>query len=56
MRYLDLFLNIASLLLMTAVIMDTLVWFTMRYTIPSWTMAVMSAGVIVLIQVMRKLI
>ncbi len=47
-------LNIGSLLLLTSVIMDSYLWISRRYMIPSWTMAAMSAGMIILLQVLSR--
>lgn len=47
-------LDIASLLLLSSVVMDSVLWFSRQYLIPSWTMAAMSAGVIVLLQALKR--
>lgn len=49
-------LDIGCLLLLTSVIMDAYFWFLFGYMIPSWTMAVMSGGEIILLQLLRKYI
>ncbi len=48
------FLDVGCLLLLTSVLMDTYLWVSSRYMIPSWTMAAMSAGMIVLLQVLAR--
>ena len=52
----NLILDVGCLALMTSVIMDTYLWITTGYQIPCWTMAVMSAGTIMMIQVIKRLI
>jgi len=56
MKVIKTILHITSAALMTSVIMDTYLWLTTGYTIPSWTIAAMSAGCITLIEVIAKLI
>ena len=46
-------LDLASLLLLTSVVMDSYLWISSQYLIPCWTMAAMSAGVIALMQVVK---
>jgi len=46
-------LDLASLLLLTSVVVDSYLWFSRRYLIPCWTMAAMSAGMIALLQVLK---
>jgi len=46
-------LDLASLLLLTSVVMDSYLWVSRQYLIPCWTMAAMSAGVIALLQVLK---
>ena len=46
-------INLACLGLMTSVVMDSYLWVTGRHWIPSWTMAAMSAGMIMVLQVLR---
>lgn len=52
-RALSRILDIASLLLLTSVVMDGFLWVSRHYLIPCWTMAAMSAGVIILLQVLK---
>jgi len=49
-------INIACLGLGTSVVMDSYLWMANGYLIPSWTMAAMSAGVILLLQVIKRLL
>jgi len=46
-------INLASIALASSVVMDSYFWMIDRYMIPSWTIAVMSVGVIILLQVIR---
>jgi len=46
-------IHLASLALATSVVMDSYFWITKRYMIPSWTIAVMSLGIILLLQLLR---
>ena len=48
-------INGACLLLFTCVIMDTFFWVNNGFMIPSWTMAVMSMGMITLFQIMKQI-
>ena len=48
-------LDIACIGLCTSVVIDPILWATKRYLVPSWTIGVLSAGIIVLIQVIKKL-
>lgn len=50
---LGILIHLASLALTTSVIMDSYFWITKRYMIPSWTIAVMSLGMILLLQLIR---
>lgn len=50
---LGILINLASLALTTSVVMDSYAWITDRYMIPSWTIAVMSLGMIILLQIIR---
>lgn len=43
------FINVACGLLFTSVIMDSYLWIKINYMVPSWTIAVMSLGFIVVL-------
>jgi hypothetical protein len=47
-------LKLSCLGYLSSVIMDSYLWITGRHYIPSWTMAVMSGGMIVLIQALIR--
>ena len=49
-------INLASVGLATSVVMDSYLWMSERYMIPSWVVAVMSFGMILILQVVRVLI
>jgi len=52
----SLFLNIYSIILLISAIMDTHLWFSIQYHVPSWTISVISLMMIVIIQILRKMI
>jgi len=55
-KWISRIINIGCLGLASSVIMDSYLWITKGYTIPCWTMAAMSFGMILMLQVIRHLI
>jgi len=49
-------LDVACVLLLTSSIMDSYLWIANQYHVPCWTIAVMSTGFILLLQVLKRLI
>lgn len=47
-------INLASLLFLSSVIMDSYLWITQGFHVPSWTIALMSLGYIMLLQYIKK--
>lgn len=47
-------LDLGCLALLSSVVMDSYLWIARCYLIPCWTMAVMSAGLITLLQVLKR--
>ena len=56
MKVKNILINLSCLALMSSVVMDSYLWVTTGYLIPCWTIAVMSGGIIILLQVMKGLI
>lgn len=55
-RALKLLLDLGCLGFLSSVVMDSYLWITQGYMIPCWTMAAMSTGMILLLQVLKRLI
>jgi len=55
-RILRSFLRVSSVILTLSSLMDYLLWFTINYHVPSWTIATMSLMSAVLCEVIRRLI
>lgn len=53
-RVLRRILDIACLLALTSVVMDSVLWVVRQYMIPCWTLAAVSAGAIALLQVLKR--
>jgi len=52
----NILIDLGCLMFMSSVIMDSYLWVATGYLIPCWTMVVMSGGIIILLQTIKKLI
>lgn len=53
-RALRIILDLGCLALLSSVVMDSYLWIAQGYLIPCWTMAVMSTGLILVFQVLKR--
>ena len=53
-RLLHRILDVDCLFLLTSVVMDSVLWIARQYLIPCWTIAAMSAGLIALLQALKR--
>jgi FtsH-binding integral membrane protein len=47
-------IDFACICLAISVVMDAYLWLTTKHWIPSWTMSIMSLGLIILLQVIKR--
>ena len=47
-------IDFACMCFAISVVMDAYLWVTAKHWVPSWTIAIMSLGLIILLQVIRK--
>ena len=47
-------IDFACICFAISIVMDTYLWVTTKHWIPSWTIAIMSLGLIILLQVLKR--
>ena len=53
-KILDNYLKIAVIILLFSAFMDYLLWFTIRYHVPCWTIATISLFIAIILEVLRR--
>ncbi len=55
-RLIQLTIDVGTILLFISFVLDLVLWATINYYIPSWTISLMSLGIIIILQVLRRIL
>jgi len=55
-KLISLYLNIGSIFLLVSAVIDSYLWFTIQYHVPSWAISLISLAIIFIFQILRKMI